>query len=215
MKLIDLSHALHTNMPVYPGDEPPEVKANTTIEENGFRETIFNFYSHTGTHIDAPAHMLKNGLYLDDLKVSHFFGKATVLDFVGKNSPAITLDILLPQKKKLEKVEFVIIKTGWSKFWGKKEYFNNYPYLSDEAAEWLTKFKLQGVGIDAISMDKSDTNTFTTHKILLAKNIIIIENLTNLESIKNNYFILSVLPLKYHNADGSPVRAVAIEIESK
>ncbi|MFA6621969.1 MAG: cyclase family protein, partial [Candidatus Caldatribacteriota bacterium] len=53
------------------------------------------------------------------------------------------------------------------------------------------------------------------HKILLAKNIIIIENLTNLESIKNNYFILSVLPLKYHNADGSPVRAVAIEIESK
>ena len=75
----------------------------------------------------------------------------------------------------------------------------------------LSEFSLKGIGIDAISIDSIKSTAFAVHKILLAKNILIIENLTNLDSIGTEFFILSVLPLKSQEADGSPVRAVGME----
>jgi arylformamidase len=201
-------------MPIYPGDEPPNFKKVATLEKEHYRETEITFYSHTGTHIDAPGHILENGPFLDNLKVSHFFGKATIISFPeisNKINNIITINKLKRYQEKINKVQFLIFNLGWGKYWGKENYFENYPYLSDEAAEWLSGFNLQGVGIDAISIDKSDTSNFPIHKTLLSKNIIIIENLTNLDFVKNDFFMFSVLPLKYKNADGSPVRAIAIE----
>ncbi len=211
MRIIDLSHNIHSDMPIYPGDESPHLKKVATIEKEGYRETEITIYSHTGTHIDAPCHMLKNGLFLDDFEVSHFYGRATLINIPDEINKVITIKELKYYESKIQNVQFLILKTGWSKYWGKNSYFENYPYLSDEVAEWLTQFNLQGVGVDAISTDKSDTYNFAVHKILLAKNIIIIENLNNLDSIRNSYFMLSVLPLRYKDADGSPVRAIAIE----
>ncbi|MFW6149806.1 MAG: cyclase family protein [Atribacterota bacterium] len=123
----------------------------------------------------------------------------------------LTYKHLKPYEERIRKVEFIIINTGWSKYWTTQKYYSNYPFLSCNAAKWLTKFNLKGVGIDTISIDKSGSEFFDTHKILLSKNIIIIENLTNLGTIESNYFTLSVLPIKYQHSDGSPVRAVAIE----
>lgn len=211
MKIIDLSHIMHPAMPIYPGDELPNFKKVATIDKNGYRETKITLHSHTGTHIDAPAHMLKHGNFLENIEINSFFGKAIILNFDNRKNPLINLDALLLHQEKIKKVEFVIIKTGWSKYWGENKYYENYPYLSKEAAEWLSEFNLKGIGIDAISIDRSDTNNFIVHKILLARNIFIIENLTNLDSVQNDYFMLSVLPLKYKGADGSPVRAIAIE----
>ncbi|MFW6149418.1 MAG: cyclase family protein [Atribacterota bacterium] len=211
MKIIDLSHIMHPAMLIYPGDELPNFKKVATIDKNGYRETKITLHSHTGTHIDAPAHMLKHGNFLENIEINSFFGKAIILNFDNRKNPLINLDALLLHQEKIKKVEFVIIKTGWSKYWGENKYYENYPYLSKEAAEWLSEFNLKGIGIDAISIDRSDTNNFIVHKILLARNIFIIENLTNLDSVQNDYFMLSVLPLKYKGADGSPVRAIAIE----
>jgi len=198
MNVIDLSHLMHSEMPVYPGSELPEFKVIHTIEEEGFRETKMSIYSHTGTHIDASGHMLQNGNFLENMEINSFFGKAIILDFDNRENPLINLGTLLLHREKINKVEFVIIMTGWSKYWGENKYYENYPYLNKEAAEWLSEFNLKGIGIDAISID-------------ISNNMIIIENLTNLEAVKNEYFILSVLPLKYKNSDGSPVRAIAIE----
>jgi len=213
--MIDLSHIIHPAMPVYPGDEPPNFKKVATIEKEGYEETKIKLYSHTGTHIDAPGHMLKHGNFLENIEIDSFFGEAIILNFDKRKNLLINLDSLLQHQDKINKVEFVIIKTGWSTYWGQNQYYENYPHLSKGAAEWLSKFNLKGIGIDAISIDRSDTKNFIVHKTLLAKNIIIIENLTNLDSVKNNYFMLSVLPLKYKNADGSPVRAIAIEDTQK
>lgn len=198
-------------MPIYPGDKSPGIKKITTIENEGYRETKITISSHTGTHIDAPSHILGNGPFLDDLEVSHFYGKATLINIPDKINKAITIEELKHYESKIQNIKFLILKTDWSKYWGKNEYFVNYPYLSDEAAEWLSGFNLKGIGVDTISIDRPNTDIFTVHKTLLLKNIIIIENLTNLNSIKNNYFMLSVLPLRYKDADGSPVRAIAIE----
>lgn len=211
MKVTDLTHIIHCDMPVFPGTEQPILQRANTLEEHGFQEAKITMYSHTGTHIDAPAHMLSNGPYLDDLDIEHFIGKATILDFSDTDIKLIAIDDLKPYEDKIKKVQFIIIKTGWSKYWGDKKYFEAFLSLSEEAAKWLSGFNLKGIGIDAISIDHMNSTTFSVHKILMPKNIIIIENLTNLDSISSEYFILSVLPLKNKNADGSPVRAISIE----
>ncbi|MGK0467190.1 cyclase family protein [Clostridium sp.] len=211
MKITDLTHTIYSDMPVFPGTEQPIfIKANT-LEKDGFQEAKITMFSHTGTHIDSPAHMLSSGPYLDDLDIEQFIGNATILDFSNIKTKFIDVDSLKPYEEKIKNVEFIIIKTGWSKYWGEKRYFESFPALSEESAKWLSQFNLKGIGIDAISIDDMDSTTFAVHKILMPKNIIIIENLTNLDSISSENFILSILPLKNKEADGSPVRAISIE----
>ena len=74
MKMLDLTHCITPEMPVYPGTEPPRLTAACTMEKDGFRETLLEMYSHTGTHMDAPAHMLPNGRTLDDFPAETFAG---------------------------------------------------------------------------------------------------------------------------------------------
>ena len=211
MKVTDLSHVIDSNMPVFPGTEQPIFEKANTFDQDGFREAKITFYSHTGTHIDAPAHMLSDGPSLDNLNIEHFIGKAVILDYSNRAYDLIDVASLKLYEDKIKNVEFVIIKTGWSKYWGDTQYYRDFPSLSEESAKWLTGFNLKGIGIDAISIDDIKSITFAVHKLLLAKGIIIIENLTNLDSISKEYFILSVMPLKNKNADGSPVRAISIE----
>lgn len=211
MKVTDLSHIIDSVMPVFPGTEQPIFEQANTLEKDGFREAKITMYSHTGTHIDSPAHMLSNGPYLDKFEIDHFIGNATILDFSNEKIELIDLDSIKCYEERIKKVEFIIIKTGWSKYWGDTKYYENFPSLSEESAKWLSEFKLKGIGIDAISIDNMKSTTFAVHKIFMPKDIIIIENLTNLDAISNEYFILSVLPLKNKNADGSPVRAISIE----
>ena len=211
MKINDLTHVIHSDMPVFPGTEQPVFEKANTLEKDGFQEAKITMFSHTGTHMDAPAHMISGAPCLDNLSIDHFMGKAVILDFSKEDMELIDLNHLSPYEEKIKKVEFVIIKTGWSSYWGVENYYKGFPALSDESAEWLSKFSLKGVGIDAISIDSMDSTTFAVHKTLLSRNIVIIENLTNLDSIESEYFTLSVMPLKNKNADGSPVRAVSVE----
>lgn len=211
MKITDLTHTIYPGMSVFPGTGQPVFNKVNTIELHGFRESIITMYTHTGTHMDAPAHMLDNGLFLDEFDVEHFIGNAIILNFSDLKTGLISVDDLIPWKKKIQNVEFLLIKTGWSKYWGRSKYYNNFPTLSEAAAEWLTGFKLKGIGIDAISIDNMASTTFVVHKILLSNNILIVENLTNLDSVENECFIFCVMPLKTMDSDGSPVRAIAIE----
>jgi len=213
MKVTDLSHLIYSEMPVFPGTEQPIFQKANTLAKDGFQEAKITMYSHTGTHIDAPAHMLENAPYLDDFELEKFIGKAVILDFSNIKRPLIALESLRPYEEKIKKVEFIILKTGWSQYWGDKKYYEEFPHLSEESALWLSRFDLKGVGIDAISIDSINTITFEVHKVLMANNILIIENLTNLEAITQEYFTLSIMPLKHKQADGSPVRAFSIEDE--
>ncbi|CAH2213626.1 cyclase family protein [Tepidibacter aestuarii] len=208
MKVIDLTHVIHPNMPVFPGTETPILESANTIEKDNFCEMKMTMYSHTGTHIDAPAHMLKDGATLDKMDVHCFVGRAIILDF--KDKKHIQLKDVLQYEDKIAKCDFVIIKTGWSKFWGKQEYFEEFPYISIDVANWLVKFNLKGIGVDAISIDDMKSTSFQVHKTLMKNNLIIIENLTNLEKIEDEFFTLTALPLKTLNADGAPIRAIAI-----
>jgi kynurenine formamidase len=210
MKLIDLTHSISPKMPVYPGTEPPLFTTGCSIDDNGFLEKKITLYSHTGTHIDAPAHLIKGSNTLNMLSIKHFYGEAFLLNLADIKNRTIGIKELEPHRETIRQADFLLIYTGWSLYWGNEKYFSDYHVLSSEAADWLSRFGLKGVGFDTISADKADTRDFPVHKAFLQKDTIIVENLTNLEKLPRDHFIFSCFPLKFEDADGSPVRAVAI-----
>jgi kynurenine formamidase len=210
MQIIDLSHAISPDMPVYPGTNPPKFSIPCTIEKDGFTETEISIFTHTGTHVDAPAHILKGAETLDHKAINHFIGKACVLDFQSAHNNTISIENIIPFQSQVEKCDFILFHTGHSQLWGTNDYYKDYPVLSDETALWLVDNNIKGIGADVISADAIGDSDFPIHKILLKNSIIIIENLTNLGKIPEKNFIFSCFPLKIENADGSPVRAVAM-----
>ncbi|GAA0753762.1 cyclase family protein [Clostridium sartagoforme] len=208
MRVIDLSHIIKTNMTTYTKDEKPEIYNIATIEKDGFNEKNLNIYTHTGTHIDAPSHMINKGKTIDEFNINEFIGIAIIIDI--SIIKEVTLKEIMKYEDKIINCDFVILKTGYEKYWGSKEYFNNYPSLTEDAAKWLCDFNLKGIGIDAISIDKFDSIDFEIHNIILSRGKLIIENLTNLDIINREEFTLVATPLKIEDGDGSPVRAVAI-----
>jgi len=210
MKIVDLSHMIHCEMPVFPGTEQPKLEKAYTLEKNGFRETKFTMYSHVGTHMDAPAHMAKGGQTLDEFNIEKFIGKAVIIDLTNIKRRSIYIEDLKEYEGLIESVDFLILNTGWSKYWGTESYFRDFPALSIEAAEWLLKYNLKGIGVDSISIDNMDSKDFPVHNMLFKQGLVAVENLNNLEAVGNNLFIFSCMPLKYKEADGSPIRAAAI-----
>lgn len=209
-KIIDLTHPISEGMPVYPGTEPPILETECTIEDIGFLEKKITLFSHTGTHMDAPAHLIKNAKTLDKFSASQFYGRALLLDLTNIKGSIVGLREIESVKNEIQDVEFVVLFTGWSKYWGSDKYFKDYPVLSVEAAEKLSGFGLKGIGLDTISADKIDTVDYEVHNLFLQKNTVIIENLTNLSELSVNKFIFSCFPMSFKDADGSPVRAVGI-----
>lgn len=211
MKIMDLTHTISPGMPVYPGTAPPVFTVSSALEDAGFLERKITLCSHTGTHVDAPSHLLGEGITLDRLPADHFFGKAVSLNLTHLPSGFIDKNELKPHAEAIGSVEFVLLCTGWSRYWGNTTYFSNYPVLKPEAARWLSEFNLKGIGVDAVSADSADSVDFPIHKILLRRHIIIIENLTALDQLGGDPFFFSCFPMKFEAADGSPVRAVAMQ----
>ncbi len=208
-KVIDLTHSLSPDMPVYPGTKPPVFKVGYTISKDGFEEKEIRIFSHTGTHVDAPAHLLEGGTPLDQFPISHFWGKAFMISLSSKVK-AIEQTHLAPFAEAIKSADFLLLKTGWARFWGTPRYFEDFPVLTLASAQWLARQELKGLGLDTISADPMDTKEYAVHKTLLKQEMIIIENL-NLEPLNVTHpFKLSCFPLKIDAADGSPIRAVAI-----
>ena len=210
MKIIDLTQTICETMPVYPGTKPPKLAVANTIEKEGFRETLLSFYSHTGTHMDAPFHIYADRTSLDALPAEQFVGKALVIDCrdVGEGGE-IGMEYI--DKTLADQADFLLFYTGWDANWGQEKYFGEYPVVSLEVCQYLLDSKKKGVGFDVIGIDPVSDGNLTRHKMLLAqRDIVIIENLTNLDKIEEGLFTFAALPLKYKDADGAPIRAVAI-----
>lgn len=210
MKVLDLSHPVFPGMPVYPGTEPPVFVTGASISAEGFVEKKITLFSHTGTHVDAPAHLIEGARTLDQLPVEQFMGKAVVLGVEGQAGQVIELRDIEKCGSAIEGAEFVLIRTGWSQYWGTERYFSRFPVLSLEAAEWLASHDLKGIGFDTISADPMDTRDYPVHKAFMKRDTIIIENLAHLDLLPETPFLFSCLPISFEDADGSPVRAVGL-----
>jgi kynurenine formamidase len=212
MRIIDLTHIITEDMPMYPGTEAPKLQLAYSYKEYGFRETLISLYSHTGTHIDAPAHLFSDRITLDKYPVEQFAGKSLVIDCRKlKKEEEISMPLLEEKGNALYEAEFILFLTGHSFLWGTPGYFADFPIMSQEVVEWVNLHKLKGIGIDAPSFDPVTVDELYNHKaILKTNNTILLENLCNLEKIGIDPFTLCALPLNFQNADGAPARIIAM-----
>ncbi len=207
MSVIDLSHIMTSGMPVYPGTPHAILKPVYTLKNDGFNELQLTITTHTGTHIDCPFHIIEDG-FTTSTDINRFYGGAIVID-CRETGSTIPLSVFEHIDELISGVEFIILFTGWDKYWGRPGYFKDYPVLDAGAAGYLANQNLKGVGIDAPSFDHFGEDLPVHHK-LLGSGKILIENLTNLISVSRVSFDFSCFPLYLHHGDGSPVRAAAI-----
>ena len=138
MKVIDLTHTITNNTPVYPGTKPPTLEPISSYEKDGYKETLITMFSHTGTHMDPPAHLYADRTTLDQFPAEQFIGKALVIDCrMLKEGEAITMEQLKPYGDLVEKAEFLLFNLGWDKRWGTDDYFGDYPCVDDEVLDAL------------------------------------------------------------------------------
>jgi len=210
VKVIDLTLTVSEKIPTFPGSPKPHFIEWETIPKDGYNLELLFLSTHTGTHIDAPFHFVKNGKKIHEIAPERLVNEA-VLIRIGKNSnrSISKTDIQNFEQKngKIENGSTVIFYTGWQKNLNKEFYFTENPGLSVSAAKYLVSKKINMVGIDSPSIDLGTDSKFSVHHVLAKNNILIVENLANLNKIKSNNFHLITSPLKLKNATGSPIRA--------
>ncbi len=109
LKILDLTHVIHDKMPVFPGTDPPIIQNALTLEDHSNREKLITMFSHTGTHMDAPAHMIVDGHTLDELPIEHYVGNSIVIDCRNVKTNQIELELLLKYEKQIKACDFVLL----------------------------------------------------------------------------------------------------------
>jgi kynurenine formamidase len=220
MKIVDLSLTLRKDIiSLVPGHPEFDLK-DFHFHERDFRSnSLLQISTHTGTHVDAPYHFVKEGITIDELPLEKTVGKAIMVDLRKFSTPrrGFTLDQLRQSKDKKEiKEKIVILHSGWIREkWGKPELYGENPFLTQEAADWLVSQEIRAVGVD-FAIDNPDQSLFPLekkfpiHRTFLKNGIPHIENLCNLERIDCDEFLLVALPLKLYGCNGAPARAIAI-----
>ena len=208
MQYFDLSHSMNNGMPFFPGDpEPRFVPADIAPP---WRVTQLSICTHTGTHIDAPAHFIPHGKTIDQYPLERFFVPGIVVPALGYNGDEpLGVDVFADHLSMLPTHGAVLIRTDWDCYWG-CEHYMCHPYLSHEAAQLLVNSGASIVGIDAPNVDSTVQETDHAHAILLGNDTLIVENLTRLDQLApGKVYHFAFLPLALAGLDGSPIRAVA------
>ncbi|QCS43541.1 cyclase family protein [Natrinema versiforme] len=207
---VDLSHPIETGMQTYPDDPAVAVRPHATHEDHGVRVDALECGSHTGTHVDAPAHTEPDGKTLEAFPLERFAVDAVRIDCrdLGAREP------IPADRVPAVDADLAAFWTGWDAHWGTDRYLE-HPYLSPAAAEACVEREFD-VAVDALNPDPTPTENagedepagFQAHHALLGDERLILENLTNLESVGDR-FELRAYPLAL-SSDGAPVRAIGI-----
>ncbi|MDD4135264.1 MAG: cyclase family protein, partial [Eubacteriales bacterium] len=158
---------------------------------------------HTGTHIDAPFHMMASGWTSEKLPLHKFITPCRVLDLTGLED-GITREDLVGYN--IQPGEFLLFKTRNSFDAGFRD---DFIYIKADAAGYLKDQGIKGVGIDALGVERSQPG-HETHLALLGNDIMVLEGLV-LGEVPEGQYVLIALPLLIDNADGAPARAVLVE----
>jgi kynurenine formamidase len=201
MKIIDLSHPIQSNMPVYPGDKDVAIVIEKTWEKDGYQLSSLISSMHAGTHIDSPSHMSESVTLMKDIDLSCCIGQGVLVDVRNKTLIEVS-DI---SSAVIREDDIIIFLTGWSKYYGTDKY-HEHPALSEELADFLVLNKVKMIGLD---MPSCDHYPYPVHKILMKAGILIAENLCNCESLLDYCFDLYAIPLRIE-AEASLARVFAI-----
>lgn len=205
MKIYDISMSIHHDMPVYKNqpEKKPMLKFTTDYVSGKSCESQIQMNVHTGTHVDAPLHMLENGASIEQIELKKVITQCKVFDFTQLPGN-INREAL--ESKDIKAGDFILLKTKNSYV----EHFDlGFVFLEKSGAVYLRDQSVIGVGIDALGIERNQPD-HDTHKILFQASIIIVEGL-RLKGIKEGRYLLFAAPLKIKSAEGAPARAVLVE----
>lgn len=199
MKVYDVSSPIYTGMPVY--KNKPEKQPKQTTNTNGYvTETRLELDVHTGTHVDAPLHMVVDGETIETLPLDKLVGPCKVFDLTAVEDRITVKDI---EGLDIVKDDFLLFKTKNS---FDEEFNFDFVFVAEDAAKYLAEIGVSGVGVDALGIERSQEG-HPTHKTLFANGVIIIEGL-RLKDITEGEYIMCAAPLKLSGVDASPARIV-------
>jgi arylformamidase len=202
---IDVSVTVRDGMPHWPGD-PPVVIERVMDIAHGDDCTVshLDMGAHTGTHMDAPLHFIKGGRGLDTMPLEATVGEARVVDIADRHE--ITVDELRPHE--LQAGERILFRTvNSTRVWKTDDFVEDFVYISEPAARHLAEVGVQTVGVDYLSVGGYYVDGVTIHRILLGAGIWIIEGL-DLSAAPAGRYEMICLPVKLHDSDGAPARAL-------
>ncbi|QRG65691.1 cyclase family protein [Brevibacillus choshinensis] len=202
MKMYDVTGAIYEGMTVYKNkpEKQPRIKPVT----NGYvTESRIELDVHTGTHVDAPLHMVTDGETFETIALEKLVGSCKVLDLTHVEDKITRADL---EPFSIGTDDFLLFKTKNS--WDEAFSFE-FVYLAMDGAEYLASLGVRGLGTDALGIERSQEG-HPTHKTLFAANVIIIEGLRLKEVPQGDYFMVAA-PLKLVGTDAAPARVLLLE----
>lgn len=213
--LIDLSHTIEHGLVTYKGLPAPIIcdylsrEASRQFYEEGteFQIGKIEMVTNTGTYLDCPFHRYENGKDLSEIGLECFADLEAIVIHIPYSE---TLEVTEQYLKNHEiRNRAVLIHTGWDTYWNTEKYYENHPYLTQEAAIYLRDRNVKLVGIDSHNIDNTYGKSRPVHSILLGAEILIVEHLCNLNSLPPDGFTFSAIPPKIKGVGTFPVRAMA------
>jgi arylformamidase len=201
LTIIDITRSLAGESLAYPGDTCPQF---TQTDCGLYLISELRLSSHSGTHVDAPAHYLKSGLTVDELPLPHLVGPCRVLDVSGAG-PLIDASYIKGRTRGMPRI---LLKTAFS---GCTSFREDYPSLTLDAAQYLTRTGAFCVGIDSFSIEAFVCDG-SVHRELLSHGCIIIE-LLDLSRVPEGDYTIFALPLRLTGLDGAPARVILLDKE--
>lgn len=206
-KLFDISVPVKNGGVVYPGNPEIHIELQQDMSRGGSSNvSLLAIGSHTGTHVDAPLHMIPGGAGVDGIPLDALIGPALVIAF-DDDVMAVTEAYLRTQP--ISGHERVLLKTRNSRYIRERDFHRDYTYLAPDGAEYLVSLGVRLVGIDYLSIEQFHSGHHRTHKTLLSRGVVIVEGLDLSEPPAGEYE-LYCLPVLLDGVDGAPARAVLV-----
>lgn len=202
MKIYDISMTIHEGMQVYKNREAkkPVIRNFSNFTNSSAHETIVELNVHTGTHLDAPLHMIENGKTIEQIPIEDLVSPARVLDLTHITDGISKEDL---EKFAIQPGEWILFKTKNS---FSEEFDFEFIYLKKDGAEYLKEIGIKGVGTDALGIERAQPD-HETHITLFENDIYILEGL-RLKDVPAGNYQLVLAPLKLEGIDGAPARAL-------
>ncbi|WP_149242201.1 cyclase family protein [Dyadobacter sp. 32] len=205
MRLVDLSHPMEHGQDTFPSDPKLSIVSHGNTRTLKYNITQIVMSSHQGTHLDAMYHFLDDGKTLDQMPLEWFYGPVHLLRIPKHAREEITVADFLPYENLLVPEAKIIYETGWFRNFGNENFFEDFPSLTQEASAYLAGRNIRMLGMDTPTPSR---DWYEVHHILLKKEIVIVESLTNLDQVPSEFTFIG-FPLNLKGRDGSPIRAVA------
>jgi kynurenine formamidase len=207
---IDLSHRITETLSRIPFFPQPQIRQFRTAP---IRITEIQMVVHHGTHFDAPCHFIADGPTIDEVPLDRLYGPGVIWHIEAPDRGAIDVTDLERATPRMQPGDIVLIDTGWWRYVNTERY-EEHPFLTAEAADWLVARGAKLVGMDNSTPDQAphyrrNDYDFPVHNTLLSNGVLIAEHVTNMTPLADRRVEIMFLGLNIAGSDGAPARVIA------